>query len=112
MSSLDNPLIFPLTEQDRKDLKKGKEVMKHFHNILFPDDTIAVVASPKRLEKSDYEYLLLKGIDVCTVRTDVKPDFWEKLEEGVWMASYNTHHGFHLYVCIIYEEDLGKVFGK
>ncbi len=60
------PLWFPVTEKEREGMKKGVEVLKHYHDVLFPDDTIAVVMGMP-FDRKKYDYLLPRGIDIIPI---------------------------------------------
>ena len=47
-------------------MKKGNEVLKHYHDVLFPEDTIAVVVGLP-FDRKKYEYLFPRGIDIIPI---------------------------------------------
>ena len=72
------PLWFPVTKQEREGMKKGNEVMKHYHDVIFLDDTMAVVVGMP-FDRKKYNYLLAREIDIIPiVLTEEQIDRLEK----------------------------------
>ncbi len=92
-------LWFPVTRKERKQMKRGKEIMKHFHDVVFPDDTVAVVVG-KPWDRTKYEYLFARGINAIPVElTDEQIDSLE--EQVIVLRSTDPYHGFTVDVHII-----------
>ncbi len=93
---------FPLTEEEREAMKQGKEVMKHYHNVVFPEDTVAVIVG-KGWKKSKYDYLLPRGIDIIPIHlTDEQID---SLQHGVLVGNLkDPTHGFPVEVNVVSAE--------
>lgn len=91
-------LMFPLTNKERKQMKGGKEIMKHFHDVVFPDDTVAVVVG-KPWPPDKYNYLFARGIDAIPIElTDEQID---RLDVQVLVTtSTDPKHGFPVEVHI------------
>ncbi len=88
-------------------MKRGKEIMKHFHNIVFPDDTVAVVVG-KPWDRKKYEYLFMRGINAIPVElTDEQIDSLE--EQVITLRSTDPHHGFPVDVHIIEAKKLEEL---
>ena len=109
MSSEDNPLIFNLSKDERRKLKNKNHIIKHYHNVHFPDDTVAVVMG-ENIRKEQYEYLLKRGIDVCPIDITGKvSEFLGKLTESVAIQQSKSSEGFPLYVMCIRQEDFEEI---
>lgn len=63
MSMSSKPLWFPVTKEQREGMKEGREVMQHYHDVIVPNDTIAVIVG-MTIDREKYNYLLPRGIDV------------------------------------------------
>lgn len=98
-------LWFPVTEQEREELKAGKEILKHYHNVIFPDDTVAVVVG-KPWDRSKYNYLLTRGIDIVPVElTDEQINL---LDQQACVQKSKSPLGFSVNVCILDMEEFKK----
>lgn len=83
------PLWFPITKEDREEMKMGKEVMKHYHDVVFPDDTVAVIVGMP-FDRKKYNYLLPRGIDIIPIElTREQIDHLEK--EALVSKSVGSH---------------------
>lgn len=93
-----NRLWLPLTRRERKNMKKGKEIMKHYHDVIFPGDTVAVVVG-KPWDRNKYEYLFPRGIDIIPIElTDEQIDRLD--QEALVTTSEDPHHRFPVEVHI------------
>lgn len=68
---MSKPLWFPVTKEEREEMKKGNEMLKHYHDVVFPDDTIAVIVG-KPFDRKKYNYLLPRGIDIISIELTMK----------------------------------------
>ena len=104
------PLMLPLTNKERKQMKRGKEVMKHFHDVVVPEDTVAVVVG-KPWPPDKYNYLFQKGIDIIPiVLTDEQIDRLDS--QALITTSTDPKHGFPVEVQIIATEEYEKWLKK
>jgi len=60
------PLRFPVSKKQREEMKKGNELLQHYHDVLFEGDTIAVVVGLP-FDRKKYEYLFPRGIDIIPI---------------------------------------------
>ena len=103
-------LMLPLTNKERKQMKKGKEVMKHFHDVVFPDDTVAVVVG-KPWPPEKYNHLFARGINaIPIVLTDEQIDSLD--DQAICSISTDPRHGFPVEVHIVCVEEYEKWLKK
>lgn len=99
-------LWFPVTKKDRERMKRGKEIMKHYHNVVFPEDTVTVIVG-KPWDRRKYEYLFIRGINAIAIElTDEQIDMLEK--EVIVSRSTDPYHGFPVDVHVIDAEEFAK----
>lgn len=108
MSSENNPLLFPLTDEEMKELRKGKVLMKHYHNVHYPEDTLAILLG-KKIEREKYNYLLPRGINIAEQPIEDEAKFFDMLEEGVWMSKQLSPEGFPLYIAFLKQDFFEKL---
>ncbi len=100
VSSENSPLLYPLTNREIKDLKEGRVLLKHYHNVHFPDDTLAVLLG-KKIDRRKYDYLILRGINIAEQSIEPEEEFFDRLEKGVWMSRHGSPEGLPIYITFL-----------
>lgn len=103
VSSESSPLLYPITDREIKELKKGKVLLKHYHNVHFPEDTLAVLLG-KKIDRRKYNHLILRGINIADQIIENETEFFNILEEGVWMSRQDSPEGFPVYIAFLKQE--------
>lgn len=87
-------------------MKRGKEIMKHYHHVVFPDDTVAVIVG-KPWNRKKYEYLFIRGINAIAIElTDEQIDMLET--EAFVSRSTDPRHGFPVEVHVVDAEKFAE----
>jgi len=111
VSSENSPLLYPLTNREIKDLKKGTVLLKHYHNVHFPEDTLAVLLG-KKIDRRKYDYLILRGIDIVGQHIENETEFFDKLEKEVWMSKHDSPKGLPVYIAFLKQKFYEEITSK
>ncbi len=99
------PLWFPVSKKQREEMKKGNELLQHYHDVLFEGDTIAAVVGLP-FDRKKYEYLFPRGIDVIPiVLTDEQID---SLDEEILIHRSVGPSGIPVETRVIDTEEFAK----
>ena len=99
------PLWFPVTKEDREGMKEGNEVMKHYHDVVFPDDTVAVIVGMP-FDRKKYNYLLPRGIDIIPI--ELTEEQIDRLEKEAILSRSTGPHNIPVEVHVVDAEELGR----
>uniref|UniRef100_A0A6M3LUW3 Uncharacterized protein n=1 Tax=viral metagenome TaxID=1070528 RepID=A0A6M3LUW3_9ZZZZ len=102
---MSKPLWFPVTKKQREEMKKGVELLQHYHDVLFPEDTVAVVMGLP-FDREKYNYLLARGIDIIPI--ELTKEQIDKLDDGALIQRSVGLSGIPIQVHIVDTEEYAK----
>jgi len=92
-------LIYPISDWELKQLKKGATSNPHWHDIVEKDDTFCAIIGLE-INEDDYDHLSEKGIH-C-LRCQIDPESIKTIERGdIEVASYQVHGGVKIAILMM-----------
>ncbi len=92
-------LIYPISDWELKQLKKGATSNPHWHDIVEKGDTFCAIIGLK-INEDEYDHLREKGIHCLGCQ--IKPESIKTIERGdIEAASYQVHGGMKIVILMM-----------
>ena len=92
-------LVYPISDWELKQLKKGDTSTPHWHDIVKKDDTFCAIIGLK-INEDKYDHLREKGIHCLGCQID--PESIKTIERGdIVASSYQVHDGVKIVILMM-----------